>query len=269
MRSGLRKWWEELLRWFRERFGGRSDTWGTLSVRDELPAPILALSRGGVFDFAAHVVLTWVATGLSELDLHDAIQYHRAGMQACLSELVARRACQHEPYDAYTLERELTKELDGTKFHFEWVGVDLLCQPLLRVRPDQKVREKLGEPLLARAKMECEHEVGMRRAVLVDQLARRWSDVLTKLWQDPFVEYAAKLTDKDLAQVVDQLIENRGAESASLLALLRQAINDHNSLGIGGYEWAESLEAALRSRADRHDPGARQKESRMNGHGVH
>ncbi|HEY3504204.1 MAG TPA: hypothetical protein VGN37_15645 [Actinocatenispora sp.] len=104
----------------------------------------------------------------------------------------------------------------------------------------------MSGPQLAGIHAECAHEFGMRRTDLVDRLSRRWSEILEKLREQPLITQAAQLTEEEFATVMTRFKETRRSDLTEIHDLLEKAMSDSKGLGIGGFEWAESVDRNLR-----------------------
>lgn len=240
--------------WCRIR-GGADSKLETAVIREEVTDELTALSAGDVFAFRAAASLTWQATGLSESELHEATQRYGHAVRSQISDLLSRQAHSYEPYCAYELERRLESLLAEQELTYDLHGSTVRCVPRVRVALDQDVRKAIRGPLLDRMVIAIQHENGMRRADQVDAQTRHWSEVLAKLHEDPLVTAAARLTDEQFSQVVDNLTDTKAHEMSELRELLKKGLVD-GPPEVGGYEWTRAFDQLLRALEQRIGPEA-------------
>jgi hypothetical protein len=214
---------------------------GELTERRESSTPIPVLAKGYVFDFQILPDFTWTSHGLRRELLNDWVEQLTGRARRDLAHTAADFARRYPPHRARELEVELNRALSQTVWHYERSGVALDCRPRARVRLDAKVKEYLQPFWERQIKLECEHEVGMRRAHLLDERAQRWLSVLERLNRSKLAGSAARLTEQEFAEVVQELVANERETVERLMSLLRDAINNDGQAdaGLGRYELAE------------------------------
>jgi hypothetical protein len=212
-----------------------------------------------VFTFKIYVWITWQADGLSEYRL-DAVA-ERLAPQARRQILgpAANLARHFYPHQAAELEMNLNRQLSKPLEPYDYRGSELRAYPTFMVRLDEDVKAELRPAYLQRVRMESEHQIALRRAQMLDQLTRRWADVIMRLRQSPFAAAAAKLTDERLASILDELTVAERTTVDELATLLREAIRDSNRVGQPleqheADEIIELLNAALRNGPE--EPGS-------------
>lgn len=223
---------------------------GPSVVTEVLGEDITVMAQGDVFAFHITLELTWGSTDLDEEQLRQAMAEYQGDVRARISRRIAGRAHHSQPGRAFELEREINDSLARTDLVYAWERATIRCTPQARVSLDRNLREALRKPLLNRIVRDCQHEYDMHQVELINELAGRWSEVLEKLNDQPFILHAAQLTEKQFAETVSQLTESRDRELTELTelhTLLQRAINDGAQLGIGGYEWAETFDRTLQS----------------------
>jgi hypothetical protein len=223
---------------------------GPSVVTEVLAEDITVLAQGDVFAFQVALELTWGSADLDETQLRAAMAEYRGDARARVGRRVAGRAHHAQPDRVFELEQEVNAELARADLAYAWDDATIRCTPQVRVGIDRKLREALREPLLRRIVRDCQHEYDMHQVELLNELAGRWSEVLEKLHDLPFILHAAQLTEEQFAKTIGQLSESRQRELTELTelhTLLQAAIKDGTQLGIGGYEWAETFDRTLQS----------------------
>lgn len=234
---------------------------GELTERRESSIPITVLAKGYVFDFQILPNFTWTSHGLRRELLNDWVEQFTGRARRDLTHVAADIARHYPPHRARELEVELNRRLSQAVWHYERSGVVLDCRPRARVRLDAKVKEYLQPFWERQIKLECEHDVGMRRAQMLDQRAQRWLSVLERLARSNLAGSAARLTEQEFADVVEELVRNERETVEQLMSLLREAIQNDGQAdaGLGRYELAEifdMLNTALHRQARTyHAPG--------------
>lgn len=195
----------------------------SVSQRRRLSQPIVVSARGSVFTFEIDVLLTWRARELSEELLGAwSLQFAdiaRRDVERCCVEL----ARNFYPQQASEFEYRLNRELSRRHRTYERRGIVLHCRPEVRVRLDPEVRQQLRAVHLQRIQEEGEHELHLRRAQRTHQLTQRWIAIIDRLRRSPHAHAAAHLTDKSLADVIEQYI---AADEKSKLDLLASRLDE-------------------------------------------
>ncbi|WP_434743755.1 hypothetical protein [Micromonospora sp. SH-82] len=159
-------------------------------------------------------------------------------------------ACGHDPHHAQDLERALNDHLAGRR----WPHSDALLgfTALVRVSPDERIRERLRPYWEERIELEYKHELQKIRVEQANELTRCWSAVFRGLEDLPVTAHAAWLTSEDFAEVFGRYLTERRGTVPELVSLLREAVRGHNDLGLGPSEYTQAWDAALRSYEERH-----------------
>jgi hypothetical protein len=214
---------------------------GRLTERRELDTPIVVPARGYVFDFHVYACFIWTSDGLRRETLSGWAQHFMTYARRELQQLAADLARNYSPHRVRELEVELKRVLATTgTWRYERHGTAVGCRPQVRVQLDDRVKQFVRPYWERRIKMECEHEVEVRRAELAEQLSRRWLTVLEKLAGNPLAGGAAKMTEKEFAVVVEKMLADQKDAAEQLHSLLEGALK--NSAEMGAYERAETLD---------------------------
>jgi hypothetical protein len=167
-----------------------------------------------------------------------------------LKALAAQHARHHPPHRARELKVELQQELkDNGSWGMTWRGVSLTCRPYVWVELDDQVKQAVrpyGEQLI---KLDCEHDVQMRRAEYAEKLSRQWSTILTDLMGSPVADGAAELTEKELAEVVRKIVAEQKAAAEKLEDLMTRKVDGGDTFERS--EQFDALRERLERRADR------------------
>jgi hypothetical protein len=198
-----------------------------LHERRRGPQPITAPALGDAFSFRAYADYSWQSIGLYPEELRESIERHTAEVHNGLRELTVTLAREFPPHHVMQLQAKLDEALATKVWRFDRDVRHLSCKVKVRVAPDDRVRQRL-EPYWEKIiEMECEHELGMRRAELVEQLTRRWSEVLRELHRNPLTPHAARLAEEQFASVFERLISERHDALQEVIRILQDASRDH------------------------------------------
>ncbi|MFI5927859.1 hypothetical protein ACIA3K_17960 [Micromonospora sp. NPDC051543] len=221
----------------------------TVTFRQDVPAPILVPAKGDAYDFRLHAVYNWTAQNMTYEELRFRAERYLGWAGGIVRERAVDLAREHEPHRSHDLERALNSLLGGQRWpregspHF---GV------LVRVSPDERVRERLRPYWEDRIRLECDHELQKIRAAQADELTRRWCAVLQNLEDDPVTSHAARLTGEQFAEVFGRYVQERREAVPDLVKLLREAVRGHGDLGMGPSEYTEAWDVALRTYERQH-----------------
>lgn len=268
VRTRLMRYWVAVLAWFRGPEPPPPQPVqppGRLSQRHDLPDPIVVPARGHVFEFQVFASLNWSSDGLTHDELNARARSFVRLARRELSQLGGDVARNYPPYQARELEIELNRRIsDRGVWRFERGDEVLTCHPHVRVGLDERVKQHLQPYWERRIRMECEHDVQVRRAQLADQLTQRWMVVLGKLRDNPLADGAAKLAEQELAEVVAELQADRREADDRLKDLLDNVIQ--MGADLDSYERAAAFDVIideLRRRTGHH--GGVQDGNRPNG----
>ena len=166
------------------------------------PAPAPPPS-GYVFTFRVHATFHWSAEGVYQEQLSSLMDALAPYPIRRLKALAARHARNHAPHRAREMEQELQQVLtDGGPWPFAWRGIMATCRPYVWVELDEQVKEAVRPYWEQLIRLDCEHDVRVRRAEYTERLSRQWTDILTDLLGSPAAAGAAEMTEKELAEVV-------------------------------------------------------------------
>ncbi|GIJ79347.1 hypothetical protein SAMN05443287_101915 [Micromonospora phaseoli] len=221
-----------------------------VTFRQDVPQPLLVPAKGDAFDFSLHTVYLWTAPNMSFEDLRLRAEALLPWAGGIVRERAVDLAREHEPHRAYDLERALNNLL----MHQRWPQDANLPQfgVHLRVRPDERVRERLRPYWEERIKLECDHELHKIRARQADDLTRQWGAVLRSLEDDPVTAHAARLAGERFAEIFHRYVEERRESVPDLVNLLREAVKGHGDLGLGPSEYTQAWDVALRTYERQH-----------------
>lgn len=216
-----------------------------LVVRREVREPILVPAQGDAFDFRVHPAYTWTGRSASYSELRQRVDGYLDWAGGIVREQSADLARQHEPHRSHELERALNAHFAGRI----WPRTSDVPQFTVQVRvlPDQRIREQLRPYWEQRIRLECDHNLATLRARQAEELTSRWREVLRALEDDPVARHAARLTEKQFAQVFGEYADERRRLPMELAELLRDALKGHHDLGLGPSEYTEAWDAAIRA----------------------
>lgn len=220
---------------------------GALSRRKDVLDPIEVPALGDAFNFRIGGVFTWYSEGLTPDQLEYWMSRYTPRARRTLREATADVARTYGPHQASELQDELNQSLAAKSWSQTEDGVTLRYTVRVRVDPDERVREQLRPFWEKRIQMEAEHELGKRRADLVDELTQKWSTILERLEEDPHNRHAARLSEEEFARVLGDFVTERREGIRQIIDLLRDAVNRHGTLDLGPSEYTRAWDAALRS----------------------
>ena len=205
---------------------------------------IAIAARGDAFDFWVRPNFTWSAKAMTGSRFEQCIETYTPEAIHTLRLRIEPVARRYEPYRARALENELNAMLGVRDWDFGPAAVALTCRPEVVVLPDDRVRESQQPYWIRRGEMQSEHDLAMRRAELIQERTRTWSAIMAELQKDPLARHAAMLAEhSEFAEVFKELTQGRKDELLKLIELLEKAGRSYD--GIGLYEYAEGLDAAL------------------------
>ncbi len=97
-------------------------------------------------------------------------------------------------------------------------------------------------------RLDCEHDVRVRRAEYTERLSRQWTDILTDLLGSPAAAGAAEMTEKELAEVVGRIVAEQRAAAEKLEDMMAEKANSTDMQE--RCEHFEQLRERLERRAD-------------------
>jgi hypothetical protein len=264
--------WRRLLNWWRSRFGPSAPQVLTpppmsvpevVTLRREVHDPLLVPAQGDAFDFHVFPTLSWEANQMS----HDELRYRVDRLMhwalGVVREQATDRARGFAPHRAYDLERALNAEFANRSWPVGARGSIPRFRARVRVLPDPQVRRQLQPYWEQRIQLEWEHELAKLRSDQVDQMTRRWREVLANLEQDPVTAHAARLIEQQrFAEVFAEFVEERRRVVPDLVKLLEEAVKGHGDLQMGPSEYTEAWDLALRTYRRQYGLG----EDGINGH---
>jgi hypothetical protein len=215
---------------------------GRLTQRQDVIEPFPLPALGHVFDFSVFASLRWTSDGLTCDEFYDQKQKLVSAARRELRHVADALAGKYEPYRARELEDELNRQLDEIKpWRFPLDTGELSCRAAVRVSLDDRVRQYMQPYWERRIKMECEHEVELRRAQLADQLTQRWLAVLERLRDNPLADGAARLAERELADVMTKVRANLREDANKLQEFLDNTLRN----SVDAYERAEAFDLAI------------------------
>lgn len=200
---------------------------GRLSERRDLTSPLVVPASGYIFNFNVHAAFVWTSNGLPRELLSGLVQHFMPYAARELKALAAGRARHYPPHRARELEvhlQELLAEKGSWRYTLD--GAEVTCRPHAWVQLDERVKQAVQPYWEQLIKLDCEHDVQMKRAEYAEQLSKQWMSILTDLVGSPLADGAAQLTEKELAVVVEKIIAERKAAAAKLDGLLEEKIRE-------------------------------------------
>jgi len=219
---------------------------GPLIERRRASQPLTVPAQGGAFDFLVFPSYTWRSEGLIEDALHSWIDYYGARVRNGVRECAVDLAREHPPHHVSEFQAQLNERLAVGDWRFERDSAQLVCQVHGRVAPDERVRDRLQPYWEKVIEMETAHQLAIRRAELVRELAELWSNVLKELRGNPLTVHAARLTEGEFAEVFERLVSERQETTRELIRVLESAINGHRAVGLSQYEFIEGFDHLLK-----------------------
>ncbi|WP_117212225.1 hypothetical protein [Allorhizocola rhizosphaerae] len=209
-------------------------------------APIAVPASGDAFDFQVRPTLTWFGKDTTAQTFEEWIDTYTPDAIHTLRLRIEPEARKYEPHRAQQLEEKLNAMLAARDWEFGPATVTLTCRPEVLVLPDRRIRETMQPFWRRRVEMQSEHDLAMRRAELIQERTQAWSTIMAALQEDPHARHAALLAEhKEFAEVFKEMTQGRKDELVRLIEMLEKARQSFN--GIGLYEYAESLDAALKA----------------------
>ncbi|MEV0131185.1 hypothetical protein AB0H83_22300 [Dactylosporangium sp. NPDC050688] len=207
-------------------------------------APIALAAKGDAFDFSVRPTFTWRARRMTRARFEELVDAFTPDVLDALRLRTERVARTFEPHRSEHLEQELNGRLAAKDWVMGPLDERLTCRPEVFVLPDPRVRESMQPYWQQQIRMQTEHELAMRRAELIRERTQAWSRVMRTLERDPRSRHAASLVEHEgFAEVFTAMTQGRKDELLRLIDLLEKAGRSYN--GIGLYEYAEGLDAAL------------------------
>jgi hypothetical protein len=206
--------------------------------------PIALAAKGDAFDFSVRPTFNWFAERMTRQRFETLIDSHTSDATHTLRVRAEGLARSYEPHCAHDLEKHLNTRLAAMDWVIGPATARLVCRPEVFVLPDPRVREVMQPYWQRRIEMQSDHELAVRRAELTRERTQAWSSVMAALETDPRSRHAASLVDHQaFAEVFKTMTQGRKDELLRLIDLLEKAGRSYN--GIGLYEYAEGLDAAL------------------------
>jgi hypothetical protein len=236
---------------------------GRLSGRRSLQRPMVVPASGYIFTFLVHATFIWGSEGIYQEELSGSIEALMPYATRRLKALAAQHARQYPPHRARELEIALQEDLrENGPWRLHWRGVTLTCQPYVWVELDEQVKQAVQPYWEQLIKLDCEHDVQMRRAEYAEELSKHWTTILTDLVGSPVADGAAEMTEKELAEVVRKIVAEQKAASEKLEDLMTKKVEDGDTFERANH--FDALRERLERRADRffERPGA----TTTNGH---
>ena len=166
-------------------------------------------------------------TGYHREILSGSAQYFMPYAIRALTRLAAARARNFAAHRARELEVELQQALaEKCPWRYERGGVEVTCQPYVWVELDEGVKQAVRPYWEQLIKLDCEHDVDVKRAQYADRLSRQWLSILEKLVESPVAGGAARMTNESLAAVVQELIAEQQATEQRLEDLLGERLRN-------------------------------------------
>ncbi|MCN0154888.1 hypothetical protein NDQ86_22950 [Salinispora arenicola] len=185
--------------------------------RRTLQTPLVVPASGYVFTFRVHATFHWSAEGVYQEQLSSLMDALAPYPVRRLKALAARHARNHAPHRARELEQELQQALtEGGPWPFAWRGIAATCRPYVSVELDEQVKEAVRPYWEQLIRLDCEHDVRVRRAEYTERLSRQWTDILTDLLGSPAAAGAAEMTERELAEVVGRIVAEQRAAAEKL-----------------------------------------------------
>jgi len=243
--SSLRRWGQRIATFFRGPEGPPPPTPPShASTRQRLASPIVVPARGHVFSFHIHASFLWTGDDVFEDDLQLLARSSMSSARRELRQIAADLARTREPQEARELEIEINRIAGKLgRWNYKRQGKTYRCRPYIRVELDERVKDQLMPIWERQIRLQGEHEVELRRARLAEERSIRWLEVLERLAEHPLAAAAARLTEEQLANVMDQVVTEQKDAVERLTTLLENTLR--NASDLGAYERAETLDVLI------------------------
>lgn len=119
---------------------------------------------------------------------------------------------------------------------------------VVAVDMDEQVKEAVRPYWEQLIRLDCEHDVRVRRAEYTERLSRQWTDILTDLLGSPAAAGAAEMPEKELAEVVGRIVAEQRAAAEKLEDMMAEKANSTDMQE--RCEHFEQLRERLERRAD-------------------
>ncbi|MEV0607289.1 hypothetical protein AB0I61_13060 [Polymorphospora rubra] len=219
---------------------------GRLTERRDLTAPLVVPASGYIFTFNVYAAFVWVSNGLPREVLNGSAQHFMPYAVRELKAIAASRARHHPAHHARELEVELQRILtDRGNWRYRRGDVEVTCRPYVWVELEDRVKRAVQPYWEQLIKLDCEHDVQMKRAEYAEQMSKQWLAILADLVGSPLADGAAQMTEKEFAAVVEKIVAERKAAAAKLDSLLEEKVRDGDA-----FDRAEHFEL-LKERLER------------------
>ncbi|MEU4425333.1 hypothetical protein AB0F81_32330 [Actinoplanes sp. NPDC024001] len=245
--GGRRSWLNDFF-----RAASPGETLPEQSCQVEEREPLRLLAQGDAFCFEVHVAYRWRGHAADREQLRTHAEYLMPRARRFVTHWLRPIARSYPPHRAHVLEEDVNQ-----RFNDYWCPLHDGDQQLRfsftgRVEPEEAVRQQMRPYWQARIKAECDHELGLQRAQLADELTRRWSEVFERLQRDPRAAHVAALSEERFATVFGAFVDSRRKDVDELVTLLRDAVKGHHDSGLGPSEYTRAWDAALKAFEQRH-----------------
>jgi hypothetical protein len=211
---------------------------------------MLVPAQGYIFSFQVHATLIWVSNGLYQEQLTSSIDGLMPYALRRLKALAASYARKYQPHRAHELELDLQTALEKEKeWAFTWRGSTLTCRPYVWIELEDRVKDAVRPYWEQLIKLDCDHDVQMRRAEYAESISKHWTTILTDLMGSPVADGAAEMTEKELAEVVRKIVAEQKAAADKLEALMTKKVEEGDTFERSDH--FDALKERLERRADR------------------
>jgi len=179
-------------------------------------------AQGGLYYFQVYATLTWTSVGLDQFALTIAVDQHIACVHNQILDLAHEVAEGLPAHHVVEMQTNLNKRLNRTFGPYPPGNGTLACLARVRVAPDPELQDRLAAHAKRLIDIENDHSLRVQRAQLSHDLAKEFRALLTVLRAHPMAAHANRLTDKDFADIIDAIGEDRGANTERLIRLLKE-----------------------------------------------
>jgi hypothetical protein len=177
--------------------------------------------------FNVQASLIWESDGLSYEVLQSVVTACMPTAIRRLLGIVAGRARHQPPHHARELELELQRLLrQEGGWTFQRGGDEVRCRAYVWVELDARVQEAITPYWEQIIKLDCEHDIEMKRAKYAEALSRQWLDILSGIVDSPLAGGAAQLTQKEFAAVVEKIVAERKAFEERINVITESRANE-------------------------------------------
>jgi hypothetical protein len=193
-----------------------------LNARRNLNSPLVVPASGYIFNFRVQTTFVWTSSQMYQEQFVSLIDHFQPYAIRRLTAIAAGVSRRHPPHRAREFEVELQQTLEEIgEWKYSRSGLAVSARPHVWVELEERVKQAIQPYWEELIKLDCEHDVQMKRAEYAERLSKHWATILTDLVGSPFADGAAEMTEKEFADVVRKIMADRKAAAGKVEDLLR------------------------------------------------